>query len=130
MHWCRLFLDQLHQKLHPKDQPKESFLSPVVAKTKELLEKNFNEDVHLSNISQIVGVSESYLSKQFSKEIGVNFIQFLTNLRIEKAKKGLESGMKIYEVSEQVGYVNPEHFSRIFKKITGISPLAYRREKE
>lgn len=38
--------------------------------------------------------------------------------------------MKIYEVSEQVGYVNPEHFSRIFKKITGISPLAYRRENE
>lgn len=130
VHWCRLFLEHLHQKLHPKDQPKECFLSPVVAKTKELIEKNFNEDVHLSNISQIVGVSESYLSKQFSKEIGVNFIQFLTNLRIEKAKKALESGMKIYEVSEQVGYVNPEHFSRIFKKITGISPLAYRRENE
>lgn len=130
VHWCRLFLDNLHQKLHPKYKPKEPSLSPVVAKTKELLEKNFNEDIHLSNISQIVGVSESYLSKQFSKEIGINFIQFLTNLRIEKAKKALESGMKIYEVSEQVGYVNPEHFSRIFKKITGVSPLAYRKEKE
>ncbi|WP_422657073.1 response regulator transcription factor [Paenibacillus sp. EC2-1] len=130
VHWCRLFLENLHQKLHPKYKPKEPSLSPVVAKTKELLEKNFNEDIHLSNISQIVGVSESYLSKQFSKEIGINFIQFLTNLRIEKAKKALESGMKIYEVSEQVGYVNPEHFSRIFKKITGVSPLAYRKEKE
>ncbi|MFC7679364.1 helix-turn-helix domain-containing protein [Paenibacillus sp. GCM10028914] len=130
VHWCRLFLDNLHQKLHPKDNAKISTLSSVVAKTKELVEKNFSEDIHLSYISQIVGVSESYLSKQFSKEIGINFIQFLTNLRIEKAKKALEGGMKIYEVSEQVGYVNPEHFSRIFKKVTGVSPLAYRKEME
>lgn len=128
--WCEKYLEHLHGSLHPKAERAGIWLSPIVAKTKSILEKHYNEDIHLSVISQMVGVSESYLSKQFSKEVGINFIQYLTQLRIEKAKKGLENGMKIYEVAEMVGYVNPEHFSRIFKKMTGVSPLAYRRESE
>lgn len=128
--WVELFLDSLHEKLHPKAQHSTTWLSPIVAKAKAILENHFDEDVHLSNICEMVGVSESYLSKQFSKEIGTNFISYLTNLRIDKAKEGLENGLKIYDVAEKVGYVNPEHFSRIFKKVTGLSPLAYRKENE
>lgn len=128
--WVELFLAMLYEKLHPKSECHAAWLSPVVAKAKAILENNYDEDIHLSNISEIVGVSESYLSKQFVKETGVNFIAYLTNLRIEKAKEGLENGLKIYDVAEKVGYVNPEHFSRIFKKVTGLSPVAYRKEKD
>jgi two-component system response regulator YesN len=128
--WVELFVTKLHDKLHPKIQCAAAWLSPVVAKAKAILENHFDEDIHLSNISEMVGVSESYLSKQFAKEIGINFISYLTNLRIEKAKEGLENGLKIYDVAEKVGYVNPEHFSRIFKKVTGLSPVAYRKEKD
>ncbi|MWV44781.1 helix-turn-helix domain-containing protein [Paenibacillus sp. HJL G12] len=128
--WCDKYLDFLHESLHPKTERAGIWLSPIVAKTKAILEKHYCEEIHLSVISQMVGVSESYLSKQFSKEVGINFIQYLTQLRIEKAKKGLENGLKIYEVAEMVGYVNPEHFSRLFKKVTGVSPLAYRRDSE
>jgi two-component system response regulator YesN len=130
MQWTELFLEKLHEKLHPKSPCTAGWLSPVVAKAKSILENHFDEDIHLSNISEMVGVSESYLSKQFVKETGVNFISYLTNLRIEKAKEGLENGLKIYDVAEKVGYVNPEHFSRIFKKVTGLSPVAYRKEKD
>ncbi|GAB6990364.1 response regulator transcription factor [Paenibacillus pini] len=128
--WCEKYLEFLHEKLHPKTEHVGSWLSPIVVKAKSILDKHYCEDIHLSVISQSVGVSESYLSKQFSKEVGINFIQYLTNLRIEKAKRALENGKKIYEVSEMVGYVNPEHFSRIFKKITGVSPNVYRRDSE
>lgn len=128
--WIDQFLETLHEILHPKSPQLDSRLSPVVAKAKAILDNHYGEDIHLSNTSEMVGVSESYLSKQFAKEIGVNFISYLTNLRIEKAKEALENGMKIYDVAEQVGYVNPEHFSRIFKKVTGVSPLTYRKEYE
>lgn len=128
--WMELFLQALHEALHPKSKSTSGWLSPIVAKAKAILEKHFNEEIHLSSISEMVGVSESYLSKQFAKETGVNFIPYLTNLRIDKAKESLENGMKIYEVAELVGYVNPEHFSRIFKKVTGVSPLTYRKESE
>ncbi|MHA0856125.1 helix-turn-helix domain-containing protein [Paenibacillus sp. CMAA1364] len=128
--WGELFLQNLHVRLHPELKNTSSWLSPIVAKTKRILEKQFNESIYLSSISDDLGVSESYLSKQFSKEIGINFIKYLTNLRIEKAKEHLGNGLKIYEVAEQVGYDNPEHFSRVFKKATGISPLAYRQESK
>ncbi|WP_136606246.1 response regulator transcription factor [Paenibacillus dokdonensis] len=128
--WCEKYLELIHESLHPKTDRAGTWLSPMIAKTKSILEKHYSEEIHLSVISQMVGVSESYLSKQFSKEVGVNFIQYLTNLRIDKAKKALENGLKIYEVAEMVGYVNPEHFSRIFKKVTGVSPVAYRRDSE
>jgi two-component system response regulator YesN len=74
----------------------------------------------------MVGVSESYLSKQFVKEVGCNFIHYLTKLRIEEAKQLLEQGIKNSDISERIGYLNHEHFSRIFKKMTGFSPKAYR----
>jgi len=128
--WCEKYVENLHERLHPKTDRTAVRLSPLIAKTKSILEKHYSEDIHLSVISQMVGVSESYLSKQFAKEMGINFIQYLTRLRIEKAKKALENGMKIYEAAELAGYVNPEHFSRIFKKATGVSPAAYRKEIE
>ncbi|MEC0089702.1 response regulator transcription factor [Paenibacillus macquariensis] len=128
--WIEQFLNMLHEELHQEIESATISLSPVVAKAKAILEQCYYEEIHLSNISEIVGVSESYLSKQFAKEIGMNFIPFLTNLRINKAKEGLENGLKIYDVAEKVGYVNTEHFSRIFKKVTGVSPLAYRKAYE
>ncbi|MDQ6422156.1 helix-turn-helix domain-containing protein [Paenibacillus sp. LHD-117] len=128
--WVEQFLELLHEKLHPVSQCRATWLSPVVAKAKAIIEKHYDEEILLSTISEMVGVSESYLSKQFAKETGINFIPYLTNLRIEKAKQALENGLKIYDVAEKVGYVNPEHFSRIFKKVTGVSPIAYRKEYE
>ncbi|MFC5402168.1 helix-turn-helix domain-containing protein [Cohnella soli] len=111
-------------------KPAETRLSLPVAKAKALMEKHFHEEVHLSSLSELVGVSESYLSKQFAKEMGTSFISYLTSLRIEQAKLYLQAGSKIYDVAEKVGYENPEHFSRIFKKTTGISPKMYRTDRD
>ncbi|MFH5183893.1 helix-turn-helix transcriptional regulator [Paenibacillus sp. TAB 01] len=77
-----------------------------------------------------VGVSESHLSKMFVKEAGEKFIDYLTRIRIQKAKELMGTGMKLYEISERVGYPNPEHFSRVFKKEAGLSPAQYRDRME
>ncbi|HZK26497.1 MAG TPA: helix-turn-helix transcriptional regulator, partial [Thermoclostridium sp.] len=74
-----------------------------------------------------VYVSTSYLSRMFKKELGVNFIDYLNGLRVEKAKELLiDSQYKTYEVAEEVGISDAHYFSRLFKKYEGISPTEFR----
>lgn len=101
----------------------------LIDKAKKMIERHHAAPISLSLVSQQVGVSESYLSKVFVKETGENFSDYVTRIRIEKAKQMLNSGMKIYEVGESVGYPNQTHFSRIFKKVTGKTPIEYKNGK-
>ncbi len=82
-----------------------------------------NKKLSLVQVSDYVEVSTTHLSTLFSKEVHMNFKEYLTKVRIEKAKDLIHhTNLKMYEISEQVGYANVEHFSRVFKKITGSSP--------
>lgn len=121
-------LKQVHNHLHPSTGAASArvYSSPV-AQAKKFLDEHYCEDVNLSLLSNMVGVSESYLSKQFLKEVGCNFIHYLTRLRMEEAKRLLHRNVKIIEIAERIGYWNPEHFSRLFKKTTGITPKDYKK---
>ncbi|WP_225446561.1 response regulator transcription factor [Paenibacillus rhizovicinus] len=122
--WLKELLGCVHGALHQgREQPAYSML---VTKVKKFLEDHYREEISQSAISEVVGVSETYISKQFSKELGCSYMNYLTQLRINEAKKLLKAGFKIAEVSSKVGYSNHEHFSRVFKKITGQNPKAYR----
>ncbi|MZQ84117.1 response regulator [Paenibacillus sp. 5J-6] len=124
--WLHRICTNLHSWLHGKEKADCSY-SIVVATAKQFLDLHYMEDVNLALISEMVGVSESYLSKQFTKEVGSNFIQYLTHLRIEESKRLMKKkGFKITDIAETVGYLNVEHFSRMFKKTTGCSPKLYR----
>ncbi|MEC0267776.1 response regulator transcription factor [Paenibacillus anseongense] len=124
--WLHRICTNLYSWLHGKEKADSSY-STVVATAKQFLDLHYMEDVNLALISEMVGVSESYLSKQFTKEVGSNFIQYLTNLRIEESKRLMKKkGFKITDIAESVGYLNVEHFSRMFKKTTGYSPKLYR----
>jgi two-component system response regulator YesN len=124
--WLFRICSQLFHQIHGMMKAEASY-STVVHMAKEFLDLHYTEDVNLTLISEMVGVSEGYLSKQFNKEVGCNFIQYLTNLRIEESKRLMKKkSIKITDIAETVGYLNVEHFSRMFKKATGYSPKLYR----
>jgi two-component system response regulator YesN len=107
---------------------KNTKISKVILNARNFIKENYaNDNLSLRQVSEYVQLSESYFSTIFTKEIGTTFTDYLTNIRIEKAKDLLEStNLKIYEISEKVGYTNKEHFSRIFKRHVGVSPKDYK----
>jgi two-component system response regulator YesN len=77
----------------------------------------------LTNIAERVNLSPQYLGKLFSEALGESFHQYVTRMRIDKAKQLLqESDLLVYEVAEQVGIPNYRYFSTLYKKMTGKTP--------
>ncbi len=101
--------------------------SPIVRKTIEYVRANYAKEIKLSEIARQFGVTESYISRAFSKEMHFSFVHYLSKVRVESALELLKTtNLKIYEIAERIGYSNTEHFSRTFKKIIGQSPKEYR----
>lgn len=98
----------------------------IAAKVKDWIDEHYHEPISLTLASEMAGISESYLSKVFAKEMGETFVEYVARRRIENAIVMLQSGMKLYEIGERVGYPNPGHFTKVFKRITGKTPLEYR----
>ncbi|MBP3963955.1 helix-turn-helix domain-containing protein [Paenibacillus lignilyticus] len=104
---------------------KESHRS-IIKKTIHHMEQEY-QALSLQSVAQKVYMTPTYLSLLFKLNTGKTFIEHLTDIRIEKAKKLLVSThYKNYEVAEQVGYQDPRYFSQIFKKKVGLSPTEYR----
>ncbi|QZY55644.1 response regulator transcription factor [Crassaminicella profunda] len=100
--------------------------SQIIHAIKEYILKNYHLDLKLEDLSYQFAISSYYLSKLFKQETGANFIEFLTEIRIEKAKKMLLDDIPIKEIYKKIGYSDPNYFSRVFKKITGVSPRNYK----
>lgn len=94
----------------------------------DYIQQNYKNDISLSEVADVVHLSMMYFGRLFKQETGKTFTDYLTYLRIEKAKQMIKSSSrKIFEVSKSVGYINDKYFTRIFKKITGMTPLEYRK---
>jgi two-component system response regulator YesN len=105
---------------------KEDNTSDLILEAKEFIKGNYNEELHLKDVATAISISPQYLSKIFKDEVGINFIDYLTTVRIEEAKKMLkQENLSIKEICFRIGYNDPNYFSRLFKKIVGISPTEY-----
>lgn len=101
--------------------------SYTIRKSIDYIDENYAENLTLDTISAAVNISKSYLSMIFKQEMGINFISYLTNYRIERAKDLLtNSNLKIYEIAEKVGFGSPYYFSKVFKDITKLSCKEYK----
>ncbi|WP_090162956.1 response regulator [Pseudobutyrivibrio xylanivorans] len=100
----------------------------AVNQAKQYIDENYMKELTLDDVSRVVNISSYYFSKVFKEETGENFIDYLTKLRIEAAKKLLKTTNKsMKEISAEVGYSDPNYFSRNFKKYTGKTPTDYAR---
>ncbi len=87
-------------------------------------------DLSLRSVAEQVYVTPSYLSTLFKRELGTSFVEYITKLRMEKAKELLSTGEhKTYEVAALIGYSDPQYFSSRFKRYTGETPTTFRKGK-
>ena len=106
----------------------------TIASLTRYLQEHLAEEISLSVLAEEFHLNPQYISQLFKSEIGVNFLAYLTNIRMERAKKLLlTTSLSVAEVSEQSGYGDYRVFTKAFKKSEGITPSQYRRnflEKE
>lgn len=101
----------------------------IINKIVRFVQNHLVEEISLSVLAEEFHFSTQYVSQLFKNEIGVNFLTYLTNIRMEKAKKLLLStDLPIAEVSEQSGYGDYRVFTKVFKKSEGVTPSQYRRD--
>jgi two-component system response regulator YesN len=94
---------------------------------KAIIEKRAHEKLTLSDVAAEVFISPCYLSRLFKTICGTSFQDYLTNVRIDRAKTLLrDTQMPCRAIGQQVGYESPSYFSKVFKQITGMSPTEFR----
>lgn len=121
------FLEKTAEVCRGMVTTKEKQSESVIEKAKTYIQENFQKDISLDDVSREVDISPYYFSKLFKQEEGTNFIEYLTNVRMQNARKLLTNpGCSIKEVCAQCGYGDPNYFSRIFKKYEGVTPSEYR----
>ena len=99
----------------------------VVARIRHYIRRNFQMDVSLKSIAEHVHLSPSYVSRVFHRETGETVTAYLNRVRVSEAKRLLRiTNMRVSEVCYEVGYQSLSHFTRMFKRVTGLSPRAFR----
>ncbi|MGN0421915.1 MAG: helix-turn-helix domain-containing protein [Lachnospiraceae bacterium] len=116
------------QRMAEEHEPKEQGERVIIGITR-YLQEHLEEEVSLSVLAEEFHLNPQYISQLFKNEIGVGFLAYLTNIRMEKAKKLLLStSFPIAEIAQKTGYGDYRVFTKVFKKAEGITPSQYRRE--
>lgn len=135
----RSYLEQLlilmirtEEKNEPMIFPsKESLQNHLVLEIKQYIEEHLEESVRISEICAHLGYSKTYLSHIFHEMSGDTMANYITLRKIDRAKTLVrEQKMNFSEISELLGFSNPQYFSRVFKRVTGMSPSEFRQSLE
>ncbi len=119
-------LSMVSQQVVPR-QERETPEPAAVARAKAYIEEHQGEDLSLGQVAKAVNTSTFYFCKLFKRSTGINFTDYLSRVRIEKAKNLLlNPNLRISEIAFEVGFQSLTHFNRVFKKLLGQSPTEYR----
>lgn len=125
----KLDIDKIRKDLIENfEKKKETKEQKPITEARKYIQEHYLEPLKLEDVSKHIGFNATYFSSVFKKETGKNFLDYVTELRMNKAKQLLCSGeMSVNDVAEAVGYQDLKYFSRLFKKNAGISPSDYKK---
>lgn len=114
------------ESAEPRAVP-QTYRESVITKAKQFVKSNLHKPLALGDAAEFVHLTPHYFGQLFKTECGVLFHTYLTQVRMEKACELLQKpDMKIYQVCEQVGYIDAKYFSKVFQKTVGMTPNEYR----
>lgn len=121
--WMTIFRDGLCQILKSK---RKTYKAHVITNVQKYINNHITEKLNLNQVAGVFGLSPNYLSLLFKKHCQLGFSEYIAHAKINKAKSLLmEQDMKIYEAADCLGFESAFYFSKVFKKVTGLSPREY-----
>lgn len=121
--WLSTFRDSLCAVLKNK---RRSYKEHIISNVQKYIDSHIEERLSLNDVAAVFGLSPNYLSALFKKTCNVGFSEYITQGKVSRAKNLLlEQEMKIYEVAEKLGFESAFYFSKVFKKVEGISPREF-----
>jgi AraC-like DNA-binding protein len=122
-----IFADHLSMKSNQIVVQQATAEPPLITKAKQFIHDHITEDLSLAQVAAAVHTSVFYFCKQFSKLTGTTFTEYVSRMRVEKAKNLLlNPNLRISEIAYEVGFQSLTHFNRVFKNVVGESPTEYR----
>jgi len=131
LHMVHEAADKLFGEEAPSAQEFAGEKNQLVEIAKEYVQEHYFEKITLTDVAEKIGVTPGYLSTLFQKELEKGFIDFLNEVRIERACTYLQQNyFKTYEIAYKVGFNDEKYFSKVFKKIKGCSPSEYKKTNQ
>ena len=111
------------------DEGDEGEKQDIVGAVKRYVREHISEDIYIADIARQVYLNDQYLMRTFKKTTGISILEFITDERVRLAKELLVgTDYPVKQVADSVGYGNYSYFTKLFKRNTGLTPQAYRRE--
>ncbi|WP_310604374.1 response regulator transcription factor [Anaerosporobacter sp.] len=122
------FADELEGPMDSKENNKETGVNPIVGQAKVYIEENYYLNLTLQQVADKVSISAGYLSTLFNQELGCGFVDYLNEVRVNHACTYLKQNyFKTYEIAYKIGFNDEKYFSKVFKKVKGMSPSEYKK---
>lgn len=103
------------------------FKSPCVSRALEYIENNYTDEISIDELCSELNINKCYFCSIFKKEVGTTFINYLNSYKIEKSKELLKNpNRSLFDVALEVGFNNQSYYSKVFKKITSLTPIEFR----
>ncbi len=125
---CTAHLEQL---ISGMKEARETEINCISAKVKKYITENYHREISMNDAAKETNLSYHYFSKFFKDSMGKSFVEYLTELRVDKSKELLkDTSYSIKEICYKIGYSDPNYYCKIFKKVTGMTPTEYRDNKQ